>query len=173
MIFRGKSRQLSVILIASSILTLSTTSANAERGASPQVISGDGLTKQQFELLPDTALIDFKARRMTKANIRAREARGRIGAEKIAALADQNRIEFKQRLTQLEQQRKTQLEVERTKAIGEFARLNQAGTSQLKAIAVEAAQLQERSKRASSAEKAQIEQRAEQLLRQLQLLKHR
>jgi mRNA-degrading endonuclease toxin of MazEF toxin-antitoxin module len=55
----------------------------------------------------------------------------------------------------------------------EFARLSQAQARQVKAIEVEAAQLQERSRRVSPAEKAQIEQRADQLLQQLYRLEDR
>lgn len=175
MFSRGKIGQITFVLFASGILTLDTTMASAESRAapSPQVVNGDQLTKQQFEALPDTALIDFKGRRMTKASIQAREAQGHDTAENVQTLARQSRVEFEQRLIQFEQQRKTKLEVDKAKAMGEFARLSQADSRQLKAIEVEAAQLYERSKRASSAEKAQIEQRANQLLQQLQGLEHR
>jgi hypothetical protein len=175
MLSRGKIGQITFSLLASGILTLGSTAASAERAAapSPQVVSGDHLTRQQFEALPESALIDFKGRRMTKASIRAREAQSHDTAEKIQALARQSRVEFEQRLIQFEQQRKTKLESDRAKATEEFARLSQADSQQLKAIEVEAAQLQERSKRASPAEKAQIEQRANQLLQQLQGLEHR
>lgn len=56
--------------------------------------------------------------------------------------------------------------------MGEFARLGPTDSQQLKSIEVEAARLHERSTRASPAEKAQIEQRANQLLQQLQGLEH-
>jgi flagellum-specific peptidoglycan hydrolase FlgJ len=175
MLSRGKIGPISFILFAFGILTLSTAPASADREAAsrPQTVSGDRLTKQQFEALPDSALIDFKGRRMTKASIRAREAQSRETAEKAEALARQSRMEFQQQLIQFDQQRKTKLEVDKAKAMGEFARLRQADSRQLKAIEVEAAQLQELSKRASPAEKAHIEQRASQLLQQLQGLEHR
>ena len=171
----GKIGKATFILFVSGILTLGTATANAERGAapSPQVVSGDHLTKQQFEALPDIALIDFKGRRMTKASIRAREAQSRDTAEKVKALARQSRVEFEQRLIQLEQQRKTKLEIDKAKSMGEFARLGPADARQLKAIEVEAAQLHQRSTRASPAERAHIEQRANKLLQQLQGLEHR
>ena len=175
MFSRVKIGQITFILFAFGMLTLATATASAERRAtpSPQVVSGEHLTKQQFETLPDSALIDFKGRRMTKADIRAREAQSLDMAEKVQALARQSRVEFKQHLIQFEQQRKTKLEIDKAKATGEFARLSQADSQQLKAIEVEAAQLQERSKRASPAEKAHIEQRANQLLQQLQGMEHR
>ena len=174
MFSRVKIGQITFILFAFGMLILATATASAERGApSPQVVSGDRLTKQQFEALPDSALIDFKGRRMTKADIRARVAQSLDMAEKVQALARQSRVEFKQHLIQFEQQRKTKLEIDKAKATGEFARLSQADSQQLKAIEVEAAQLQERSKRASPAEKAHIEQRANQLLQQLQRMEHR
>ena len=164
----------SFFLFVSGILTLGTATANAEREAapSPKVISGDNLTKQQFEALPDIALIDFKGRRMTKASIRAREAQSRDTAEKVQALARQSRAEFEQRLIQFKQQRKKKLEIDKAKSMGEYARLGPADSQQLKSIEVEAARLHGRSTRASPAEKAQIEQRANQLLQQLQGLEH-
>ena len=175
MFSRVKIGPITFILFAFGILTLGTAAAIADREAAtrPQTVSGDRLTKQQFEALPDSALIDFKGRRMTKADIRTREAQSLDTAEKVQALARQSRVDFKQHLIQFEQQRKTKLESDKAKAMGEFARLNQTNSQQLKAIEVEAAQLQERSKRASPAEKAQIEQRANQLLQQLQRLEHR
>jgi len=63
------------------------------------------------------------------------------------------------------------LQADRAKAMAEFTRLRQAAATpqarQLEAIKEEAAQLYERSKHASPAEQAQIEQRARQLLQQL------
>jgi len=168
-----KMQQIAYILFVSGVLTLGTASASAEGRTSSQVVSGNGLTRQQFEALPDTALIDFNGRRTTKARIRAKEAQSRDAAERVQALAQQSRAEFKQRLTRYEQERKTQLGVARTKAMEEFARLSQAQARQVKAIEVEAAQLQERSRRASPAEKVQIEQRADQLLQQLYRLEDR
>jgi len=175
MFSRGKIDKTTFTLFVSGILSLGTATASAEREAtpSPQVVSGDHLTKQQFEALPDIALIDFKGRRMTKASIRAREAQSRDTAEKVKALARQSRVEFEQRLIQLEQQRKTKLEIDKAKSMGEFARLGPADARQLKAIEVEAAQLHQRSTRASPAERAHIEQRANKLLQQLQGLEHR
>jgi len=172
---RGKIGPMVFILFAFGILMPGTAAAIADREAvsSPQVVSGDRLTKQQFEALPDSALVEFKGRRMTKASIRAREVQSRESAEKAQALARQSRMEFKQQLIQLEQQRKMKLEADRAKAMGEFARRSQAHSPQLKAIEVEAAQLQERSKRASPADKARIEERANQLLQQVQGLEHR
>jgi hypothetical protein len=175
MFLQGKIGSITFIPFAFGILTLGTAAAIAdrERASRPQTVSGERLTKQQFEALPDSTLIDFKGRRMTKAGIRAREAQSRETAEKAEALARQSRMEFQQQLIQFEQQRKTKLEIDKAKAMGEFARRSEAHSPQLKAIEVEAVQLQERSKRASPAEKARIEQRASQLLQQVQELEHR
>lgn len=175
MLSLGTTGRFTVILIALGITALATVTAVAEREAttSPQVVSGDRLTRQQFDALPDSALIEFKGRRTTKASIRAREAQSRDAARKVQALAQQSRAEFQQRLVQFEQERKAKHETDKAKATGEFARLSRANSQQLKAIEAEAAQLQERSKRASPAEKGQIEQRAEQLLQQLQSLERR
>lgn len=175
MLTQGKISKVTFILLTPGILIAGLTFARAERGTAPtpQVVSGERLTKQQFEALPDNALIEFKGQRATKASIRAREAQNRATAERMNALARQTRAEFEQRRIQFGQQRKAKLEADRAKAMAEFARLNQANSRQIKAIEVEAAQLQERSKRASTAEKARIEERAYQLLQQLRGLEHR
>jgi hypothetical protein len=163
------------ILLAFGTLAQGTAAEPSERGAAPgsQMVRGDQLTKQQFEALPDTALIDFKGQRITKAQIRVREAKSQETAEKVRALARQSRAEFEQRLIHFEQQRKAEIHADKAKAMGEFARQSQAEARQLKAIETEAAQLYKRSERASPAEKAQIEQRASQLLQQLQGMDHR
>jgi hypothetical protein len=175
MFSRVKIVYITFILLAFGTLAQSTAAERAELGAppSPQVVRGDQLTKQQFEALPDTALINFKGQLMTKAQIRVRAAKSQEAMEKGHALARQTRAEFEQRLIHFEQQRKAKIQADKAKAMGEFARQSQAEARQLKAIEAEAAQLYKRSERASPAEKAQIEQRASQLLQQLQGMDHR
>ena len=140
----------------------------------PQVIRGDQLTKQQFEALPDTAVIELRGQRMTKAQIRAKAAKSQEAMAKGQAVARQTEAQFEQRRIQFEQQQQAKLQTDNAKAMVEFTRQSQAGATpqarQLEAIQEEAAQLYERSKRASPAEQAQIEQRAGQLLQQLQQL---
>jgi hypothetical protein len=175
MFSRGNIVQITFILFAFGTLTQGTAAERAEPGAapSPQVVRGDQLTKQQFDALPDTAQIDFKGQRMTKARMRVREAKSQETAEKVRALARQSRAEFQQRLIHFEQQRKAKIQADAAKAMGEFTRQSQAEARQFKAIEAEAAQLYKRSEHASPAEKAQIEQRASQLLHQLQGMDHR
>ena len=175
MLALGTTGRITVILFAFGLTALATVTASAQREATsnPQVVSGDRLTRQQFDALSDSALIEFKGRRMTKASIRVKEAQSRDSAKTVQALAQQSRAEFQQRLVQYEQERKAKHETDKAKATGEYARLSQANSQRLKAIEAEAAQLQERSKRASPAEEGQIEQRAEQLRQQLQSLEQR
>ena len=152
--------------------------AGAGGGVSaPQVLKADTLTKQQFEQqlkrLPDNAVIESKGQRMTKAQIRALAAqKGQANQAKAQAALSQANAAFEERRAQLEQQHQAKLQADNAKAMAEFTRQSQAGgpaaSLQLEAIQEEAAQLFERSKRASPAEQAQIEQRAAQLLQQLQ-----
>jgi DMSO/TMAO reductase YedYZ molybdopterin-dependent catalytic subunit len=90
---------------------------------------------------------------------------------KIQATAGQAEAQFEQSRIQFEQQQKAESEAHKAKAMAEFTRRTQAAATlqvrQLEAIQKEAAKLYERSKRASPAEQAQIEQRALQLLEQL------
>jgi hypothetical protein len=174
MFSRVKIVHITFILLAFGTLAQGTAAEPSEPGAAPgsQVVRGDQLTKQQFEALPDTALINFKGQQMTKAQIRVRATKSQEAMEKGHALARQTRAEFEQRLIHFEQQRKAKIQADKAKAMEEFARQSQAEARQLKAIEAEAAQLYKRSEGASPAEKAQIEQRASQLLQQLQEMDH-
>jgi hypothetical protein len=136
-----------------------------------EVVRGDQLTRQQFEALPDTAVIEFKGKRMTKAEIRVKAANSQEAMAKVQAVARQIEAQFEQRRIQIERQQQAKIRADKAKAMAEFTRQSDAGTTpqarQFEAIQKEAAQLYERSKRASPTEQAQIEQRARQLLQQL------
>jgi ABC-type bacteriocin/lantibiotic exporter with double-glycine peptidase domain len=129
----------------------------------PQVVRGDKLTKEQFEALPDTAIIEFKGKRMTKAEIRARAAKSQEAMATAKAVALQAKAEFEQRRIQIEREQQAKIQADKAKAMAEFER--HAATT--KAIQKEAAELYERSKRASPTERAEIDKRAHQLLLQL------
>src|SRR5262249_8388501 len=137
-----------------------------------EVVRGEQLTKQQFEALPDTAVIEFKGKRMTKGEIRAKVAKSREARAKAQAVARQTKAQFEERRIQVERQRQAKMQADRAKAIGEFTRQSEGAAPpqapQFEAIRKEAMQLYERSKRASPTEQAEIEQRAHQLLQQLQ-----
>lgn len=141
--------------------------AEAGEAPGPQVLRADQLTRQQFKRLPDSAVIEFKGQRMTKAQIRAR------AAQKAQEAMAKTQVAARQRLVQFEQVQ-ARLHAENAKVQAELARLRQAHATpqarQVEAIEQEAAQLWQRSQRASPAERAQIEQRAAQLLQQLQQL---
>lgn len=174
MFVRVKIARSTFLVLAFGILAQGTGRQPAEAGGAPgpQVLRGGQLTKQQFEALPDTAVIEVKGQRMTKAQIRAKAAKSQEAMAKGQAVARQTEAQFEQRRIQFEQQQQAKLQADNAKAVAEFTRQSQASgpaaSPQLDAIQEEAAQLHERSKRASPAEQAQIEQRAGQLLQQLQ-----
>ena len=149
--------------------------AHAGSAAAPHVLRADQLKKGQLKTLPDTIIIEFEGQRLTVGAIRARaRERDREAAAKAQVAAGQVKAKLEQRRIQFEQQRQAKLQADNARAMAEFTRQSQASgpaaSPQLDAIQQEAAQLFERSKRASSAEQAQIEQRAGQLLQQLQQL---
>ena len=139
--------------------------------AQGQVIRGDKLTKQQFEALPDTAVIEFKGKRMPKSEIRARAAKSKEAMAKVPAAATKVRDKFEQRRALFEQQQQAKLTADNQKVNAELAKLNQGGgsgqDSRRAAVENEARELSQRYKTASPAEKAQIDRRAGELLRQL------
>ena len=89
----------SFIVLALGTLAQGTAAQPAEPGAAPgpQVVRGDQLTKQQFEALPDTAVIDFKGQRMTKAQIRVKAAKNQEAMAKGQTVARQTGAQFEQR----------------------------------------------------------------------------
>jgi hypothetical protein len=176
MFVRVKIARITFLVLAFGILAQGPGRQPAEAGGAPgpQVVRGGQLTKQQFEVLPDTAVIEFKGQRMTKAQIQAKAAKSQEAMAKGQAVARQTEAQFEQRRIQFEQQQQARLQTDNAKAMAEFTRQSQVSATphawQLEAIQEEAAQLFERSKRASPAEQAQIEQRAGQLLQQLHQL---
>ena len=143
-----------------------------------QPLKAEQLTKEHFDRLSDTQPIEIKGQRMTAGKIRANMRQARAEAEaKAKVAAAKVQAEFEAERTKFLQAQKAKLEAENAKVRAEVTRLRQqqpapAQSPQLDAIRREAGQLLERSKTASPAERAQIEQRAAQLIQQLQQMGH-
>lgn len=143
-----------------------------------QPLKAERLTKEQFDRLPATQPIEIKGQRMTAGEIRAKMRQARAEAEaKIEAAAAKAQTEFEADRAKFLQEQKARLDAENAKVRAEVGRLRQqrpapAQSPQLDAIRREAGQLLERSKTASPAERVQIEQRATQILQQLQQMGH-
>lgn len=128
---------------------------------------GDQLTKKQLLTLPDTAVIEVQGRRMTVGQIKTRAAQRHTELEaKSRAWALQAQSRFAARRAQSVQRQQATWAANRIKANAEVARLRQVA-----AIQAEAAQLFHRSSRAAAGERAQIDQRAAQLVQQLRQLR--
>jgi len=169
MFSRVKIARSTFIVLALGILAQGTGRQPAEAGGAPgpQVLRADQLTKQQFEVLPDTAVIEFKGQRMTKAQIQAKATKSKEAIAKVQAAARDAQAKFQTRLAQFLQQQQAKLQADNAKAMAEVARLAQS--VRLQAIQQEAAQLWQRSQGTlSPAQRVQDEQRAGQLLQQLQ-----
>jgi hypothetical protein len=173
MFSRIKIAHITFVILAFATQGQGTARGPDKAGAVPgsEVVRGDELTKQQFEALPDTAVIEFKGKRITKGEIRAKALKSQEAMAKAQAVARQTKSQFEQRRIEVERQRQAKMQADRTKAMAEFTRLSDAGATpralQIEAIRKEAMQLYERSKRASPTEQAQIEERAHQLLQRL------
>jgi len=142
--------------------------AHAGGGGAPHVLRADQLPKKQFDQqlrqLPDSAVIESQGKRFTVGEIRARAAqRRREMAAKAQASAAQAKARLEAGRAEFLQQQQAKLQADNAKTMAEFGRLRQVA-----AIEQEAAQLFQRSQRAAPGERAQIEQRAGQLLQQLQ-----
>jgi hypothetical protein len=120
---------LSIIGIA---LALAANAANPPKvrrvgAAATQPLTAETLTKQQFEQqlkrLPDSAVIESKGQRMTKAQMRALAAqKGQAQQAKAKAALAQANAAFEQRRLQLEQQHRAKLQADHAKALAEFRR---------------------------------------------------
>lgn len=96
--------------------------------AVPQVLKADQLTKQQLDQqlkrLPDSAVIESKGQRVTKAQIRALATqKGQQHQAKGQAALTQANAAFEQRRAQLEQQHQAKLQADNAKAMADFKRL--------------------------------------------------
>lgn len=134
---------------------------------------GKAISWERLQQLPESQVIESKGKRVTVGEVKKLL---RADFEKAAAKAKTARTESQAKLTALQSKlttgRKAKFDADRGKALAEVSRLEQAGGSTQgsprEAIEKEAQQLYQRSKTASAAEKAQIDKRANELLRQLE-----
>ena len=144
----------------------------AQKFSPPAAIKGEQLTKQQFDALPDTTVIDFRGTRITAGEARARIKQAETAAQAEAqAAAAQAQAKFEAYRAKFLQDQKAKLQDAHVKARAEIARLRKVGAAPLtqqQTIQKEAVELLNRSKTAPPAEQAQIEQRALQLQQQYQ-----
>jgi hypothetical protein len=142
----------------------------------PQIFKIEQMTKDQFKALPDSAIIEFKGKQMTKGQfISEMNQKSREMAEKAKAeIKSKGMAEFEARRAKLLQQEKQRIAANNAKARAEFERLKQQASSakakQFAAIRQEAIQLNNKSKNANPAEQAQIEKRAGELIQELKQL---
>jgi hypothetical protein len=113
-----------ILSLVLGLLAQSAGPLHTEAGGVPgQVIRGDQLTKQQFEALPGTAVIEFKGRRMTKAQIQAKAAKSTEATAKAQAADRAGQARVQHRLAQFLQQEQAKLQADNARAIAEFKRL--------------------------------------------------
>jgi len=140
-------------------------------GAGEAPARSERLTKQQFDALPNNAMIEFKGKRIPKADIQARAAKRKEAMAKVPAAASKAREKFDQRRTEFEKKQQEKITADNQKVKAEFAKLGKdAGSgpdARRASIENEASELSARYKTASATEKAQIDRRANELLREL------
>lgn len=141
---------------------------------SAPVLKAEQLTREQFDRLPDTAVIEMKGTRITAGEFRAQIARQRAeGQTKVRAAASQAKTAFEAYRAKFLQEQKSKLQAVNAKVQAQFAAYRSQGAGPARSAAHETIQkealdLQRRARTASPAEQAQIEQRARELLQQLQ-----
>ncbi len=131
------------------------------------------MTKEQYEKLPDTAIIDFKGREITKGQYRSEIKQRKEVAKARPATGSEAKANFEPVRAQFLRDEKAKLDTHNAKVNAEFERLRQRAaetSSKFKAIQDEANQLSIRSKTASQSERAQIDKRAGELLQQIKQL---
>jgi hypothetical protein len=143
----------------------------APAGAAEAPGRGQKITQQQFDALPSNAVIEFKGKKIPKSEIQARAAKRKEAMAKVPAAASKAREKFEQHRVQFDQKQQEKLTAENQKVKAEFAKLDRGGASgsgsRRVAIESEARELSARYKTASTAEKAQIDRRADELAREL------
>jgi len=133
---------------------------------------GRAIPAEKLKQLPDSHVIESQGKRITVGELRKiREAEARVAEDKAKSARIEAGAELKTLQAKLAAETEAKLKSDHAKLMAELPRLRQAGAPaqapQREAIQREAAQLYQRSKTASPAEKAQIEKRAGELLRQL------
>jgi hypothetical protein len=169
------------ILTIASVIALGLAGARAVSEAQ-QVLNLDQMSKQmpkkefraKLKSLPDDAQVESKGQRMTVGEIRAKEKQMlAAAAAKMKASAAQSKTKFEEYAARFNEKQQAKLRADNQKVEAEFARLQQTsgGTTQdsrRATIESEARELSQRYKTASPAEKAQIDKRAGELLRQFE-----
>jgi hypothetical protein len=132
------------------------------------MITVGGLTKPQFDALPANAIVMQKGgMRMTKSEIVARATKQRADA---MALRQQRLRDFQAHRARVLSDDQAKLRAKNAKLYAELTRLHQAQVAmspQRQALEREARDISMRSRNASPAERAQLNQRAAMALRQL------
>lgn len=148
-------------------------------GDSAVALRADGLTakefRERFKRLSDQDIVEVKGRRLTKAQLaieigkKSQEARARIKGNSA-----QSQVHFKAIRNQYEAEQKATLDADNVRSRADFARLKQQWGSggpvhvgmdvEREQLRREAAELIRRMGKASPAEQAEIEKRAQKLL---------
>ena len=164
-----------ILIVASAIALASGFSAEAQ-----QVVNLEQMGKQmpkkeyraKLKSMPDNTPVESKGQRITLGEVRAKEKQMvAAAAAKMKAAAAQSKVKFDEYTARFNEKQQAKLKADNQKVNAEFARLNQGGgsgqDSRRAAVENEARELSQRYKTASPAEKAQIDRRAGELLRQL------
>jgi hypothetical protein len=129
------------------------------------------LTKQQFDALADSAVIDVKGQQTTKAKIVAKLTSAKGAKARADEAARQVQAKFATERDQFAQQQQAKIKAGNANVAAPVASApGTTSASQRQALHDEATQLLNRSKSASPAERAAIDKRAAELLKQLQQL---
>jgi hypothetical protein len=163
-------RVISVLAFAVALMPNSATpqtAAKAREASTVKVVTAEKVDKRQFDRqlksLPDAAVVEAAGRRVTVGEIRAKAAETqKVVAAEAQANAKGSAARFAARQSEFTQRRMSRLDADNAKMKPELTRL-----SKTEAIRVEAAELMRRSKTATPAELAKLEERAAQLLREL------
>jgi hypothetical protein len=135
-------------------------------------IKAELLKREDFDRLPDQQEIEVQGQKTTAGEVRARAREQAASAEaKAKQGASDTKSKFDAARTRFLQDQKASVEAANARARAQSPRSKAAGPTaspQFQAIRQEAIQLNERSKTASPAERAQIEARAAELLGKLQ-----
>jgi hypothetical protein len=130
--------------------------------------------RAKLKSMPDNTPVEVKGQRMTVGEIRAKEKQMLAAtATKMKASAAQSKTKFEEYTARFNEKQQAKLKADNQKVEAEFARLQQTSGSTTQdsrraAIESEARELSQRYKTASPAEKAQIDKRAGELLRQFE-----
>ncbi len=147
--------------------------AGGVQAGTAQVYKNEVLTKDTFRTLPDSAVLEVNGQHVTKGDLLARAVKAHeSAAAQFRGFIAQANGNLQRKRAAFRQQQTAGLEEANARVWAEVARLKQAEASAAQAAASdpihkEAAELHQRYQGASPSERAQIEQRAGQLLRQL------